>query len=696
VGDRLIDVPVWVGRDELLGQLCDRLCDRTLKVLALIGQGGIGKTSLAAKLVESIGVDLGRGVVSADCPFDGVLLLETRGTGDLLADILAGLGLDAETLEPSQWVDAILAVLQRQSWLVVLDNLEDVLLPSDDERVGRAIVPAFGELLNGLVYRSHRSRLLLTSRELPRDLTEQRGRNLWVNPKLVRVEEVKGIDKKAGAELLRDFGVVDDAAKLEEIAVRVAGHVFVLTQLAAFAVSELDGRLYRYLQQHPELYTDDVSQILAVQFGRRTGAQQQLLKRMSLLRFLTEVRGLTFLRLYEDEWETDGRLVIMDGSPMPFGKVEQGETQDLIDELVGVSLVEKVLEPIGPVRQYRLHPVVTEFLQEQFSAELPTLFQRVHLFYQRSQQPMPREFVKLQQLLQAPILMAQHLGHQGEQQYLAIRLMSLVDSNMMAQMLEQAASIQGLDELGSLLQQGAIAYQFNNWDEAEIHYQNALMLAREQDDRAKTAQAIGQLGSIERNRGNWDEAERLYRQKLEMCEQLGDRQGISQVIRTIGSIESNRGNWDEAERLYRQCLEIEEELGDRSGMASSWGVLGSIERNRGNWDEAERLYRRSLEMSEELGDRSGIAWITSDRGSNELGRGNLDLAESLLQDALAQTRRIDMTDLNAETNWHLAQLYRAKNNPDRAQQHYAIAHQLFTQLGAAKDLEKIEQEWNAM
>jgi hypothetical protein len=44
----------------------------------------------------------------------------------------------------------------------------------------------------------------------------------------------------------------------------------------------------------------------------------------------------------------------------------------------------------------------------------------------------------------------------------------------------------------------------------------------------------------------------------------------------------------------------------------------------------------------------------------------------------------------------VAQPNRTKNNPDRAQQHYAIAHQLFTQLGAAKDLERIEQEWNAI
>ncbi|NJR68512.1 MAG: tetratricopeptide repeat protein [Synechococcales cyanobacterium CRU_2_2] len=211
--------------------------------------------------------------------------------------------------------------------------------------------------------------------------------------------------------------------------------------------------------------------------------------------------------------------------------------------------------------------------------------------------------------------MAQHLGHQGELTYLEMRLIArMQDNSMMAKIWEQAASWQGLDELDILLQQGGLAYQFNNWNEAEVHYQNALTLAQEKNDREKIAQAIGQLGSIERNRGNWDEAERLCRQSLQMCEELGDRQGI--------------------------------------------------------------------------------AWVTSDRGANELGRGNLEQAETLLHDAFTQTQQLGMTQLLAEIHWHFAQLYRTKNNPTLAQHHYQTTHQLYSQLGAAKDLEKIEQEWS--
>ena len=240
---------------------------------------------------------------------------------------------------------------------------------------------------------------------------------------------------------------------------------------------------------------------------------------------------------------------------------------------------------------------------------------------------------------------------------------------------------------------GDIERNRGNWNEAERLYRQSLQMRTELGDRSGMASSYGVLGDIERNRGNWEEAERLYRQKLEMCEELGDRQGMSPVIGTLGDIERNRGNWNEAERLYRQSLEMRTELGDRSGMASSYGVLGNIERNRGNWNEAERLYRQSLEIEAELGDRSGMAISIGCLGENELGKGNLDEAEKLLTDALQQMEALGMTWHIAETNFDLARLWRDRDNLELAQQYYQKAHDLYSQLGAAKEVERIEREW---
>ena len=137
-------------------------------------------------------------------------------------------------------------------------------------------------------------------------------------------------------------------------------------------------------------------------------------------------------------------------------------------------------------------------------------------------------------------------------------------------------------------------------------------------------------------------------------------------------------------------------MGDRAGMTSSWGLLGDIERNRGNWDEAERLYRQCLALRTDLGDREGIATSIGCLGELEMLRGNLDAAEPLLKESLGKLTELQQPSKIAEANYDLARLHRKRGNTEVAQQHYDTAHQIFQQLGAAKDVEKIEKEWHSI
>lgn len=81
-------------------------------------------------------------------------------------------------------------------------------------------------------------------------------------------------------------------------------------------------------------------------------------------------------------------------------------------------------------------------------------------------------------------------------------------------------------------------------------------------------------------------------------------------------------------------------------------------------------------------------------GENKLGKGNLDAAEQYLTKALEEIEKLEMKWYIAEANCDLAQLWRKRGNEDIAQEHYRKAHHIFQQLGAAKDLERIEREWN--
>ena len=71
----------------------------------------------------------------------------------------------------------------------------------------------------------------------------------------------------------------------------------------------------------------------------------------------------------------------------------------------------------------------------------------------------------------------------------------------------------------------------------------------------------------------------------------------------------------------------------------------------------------------------------------------MDQAEEFLTDALKKFQELGNIQFVAEATFRIAQLWRKRGNLDLAQQHYTTATTIFQNLGAAKDLERIQQEW---
>ncbi|PZO37309.1 MAG: hypothetical protein DCF19_19210 [Pseudanabaena frigida] len=623
----LPSIPVWHGRELLLTQLQEFLKEATLRVLVLLGQGGIGKTSLAIKLMEKIAPQYKQVFYFR--------VREGKSFDDLVALVLGQEALADQTVEAK-----ILEILRcfQQPTLLVLDNLEDGLHPAHSENLGKAIDPELGVLINRLAFSQHQAKVIITSRELPLDLADPRTKR--TNPKLVRVHIVDGISQEASLEILQEYGFSDKRlADLKTIAERTGGHPLMMELLSNY-VEQVD-----YLLKYPEIFAEGAISILQDQLLRQPESARELLFRMTLLRHPVEVGGLNFLRLYDDGWEKDGRyeqaLMLMPRQQtLEFSESIKHETKQLLRLLTEANLVKQTYDEWKSEFFYNLHPVVVEGVQTVSSFDsLPSLFHRVYRYYQSDRSFQSFDFQRDTQRIGEAIVFAWLSGDLREAESLVQILFNysirLGQGDFLETALSQAASInENVKQSDSLLLLARFHRDIGNWNEAESYCYQALSIAEELGDRAGRAMIWGALGGIERNRGNWDAAEALFQQSLQLRTELGDRAGMANSWGLLGDIERNRGNWDAAQSLYRQCLAVEQELGDRAGMASSWGVLGDIERNRGNWDAAESLYRQSLQLRTELGDRAGMASSWGVLGEIERYRGNWDAAIDFYLNAL--------------------------------------------------------------
>ncbi|MFS0516574.1 tetratricopeptide repeat protein [Nostoc sp. UIC 10607] len=743
VGNQAIpEVPVWKGRDELLEELQTKLLqpENPLKVLALIGQGGIGKTSLAVKLLEALGVNCGRSALTPvekganveECPYECVMYFKAQeGTSfDDVAEFLLIQGLGIQTAETLKTADEktakIIEGLAQTRTLVVLDNLESILQPANHPQAGRAISPDWGKLLNALVYQQHQSQTLLTSREVPADLADIRYEGAEPDSELVYIERIFGVATVAGVEILRQRQLKDTVADLQWVSERVEGHVFLLTQLAAIGKGKPG-----YLRKHPELVTKKAEPILREQLARQSEAARNLLSRMCVLRVGIDIRGLTFLRLYTNDWEQDDRfeMAAVLEEPAEFTEKEISETQAILERLVDSSLVQSRYDEQQCEIFYDLHRVIVEFLQGEYQDELPNLLNSIYKFYCSGKNvENPKTLEDLRLVLEAQYF-AFELGNYSEAYNLITRTLGKYlrrwgHWNLLKDLCEQVLPHIDEEECCICLQWiGVIHRDLGNWDEAERYFQNALAIAQKQESKNSIAYSNRLLGDIKRKRGNWDTAETFYRQYLKLMTELGDRSGMASGWGMLGDIERKRGNWDAAETFYVECLKVETGLGDRSSMASisgQWGniarfpnkkisnyllwdghlarlwlwasetptpqnwiiyFLGIPKRNPDNRNAAKTLYHNSLALRTELGDRSGMANIWGQWGDIESNRGNWDAAETLYRQSLKLMTELGDHFGMANIWGLLGYIERNRGNWNAAETLYRQSLKLMTELG---------------
>jgi len=335
--DNLRAIPVWEGREVLLGELRQKLRDG-LRVLAIMGQGGMGKSSLATKLLEAVGVNLQRRDLGEDCPYEGVVYYRVNvgtsfddGVGQLLRDL--GADVREGLVKPEEKIDQIISSLAGLRWLVVLDNLEDILLPAKDENAGRAISPEWGQLLNALVYRNHQSQVVITSREMPVDLGDIRGRKYSFDCKLVFFFLLEGIDQLAAVRVLQDYGMKDSEADLFWMAEQVKGNPLVLVFLGNNYTNNPG-----YLRNNPKFVTEEIKPILQTQLDRLPEQGKYLFMKMCALNIPIDIYSLTALRLYQNQkyrFKSSGSRSQM-VKPTPK---EISETEEIVNKLVASSLM---------------------------------------------------------------------------------------------------------------------------------------------------------------------------------------------------------------------------------------------------------------------------------------------------------------------------------------------------------------------
>lgn len=257
-----VDTSTLCGRSDELARLRQDILSDQCRLMALLGMGGIGKTALAAKLVEQVG--------------DGFEYVFWRSLRDALPiDILLidfiqliaddhNIAVDLLDKSTAHLLHIFSQYLQNNRCLLVLDNFETVL--HGGKRVGEYChgCEAYGQLLQLVGEIEHHSCLLITSREKPREVAYLEGAGLTI-----RSVRLRGLGCEPGQQLLEIKKLLGSEQDHQRLINLYAGNPLAL-KIVSTTIQELfDGDISEFLNQETAIF-GDIRNLLDQQFERLT------------------------------------------------------------------------------------------------------------------------------------------------------------------------------------------------------------------------------------------------------------------------------------------------------------------------------------------------------------------------------------------------------------------------------------------
>jgi predicted ATPase/DNA-binding CsgD family transcriptional regulator/Flp pilus assembly protein TadD len=590
-----------VGRQEELERIRAWLGDPLVRLVTVVGMGGIGKTRLAQEVASQWG--------------GGAVWVRLDDVTDGDNSVLARLGQTLELPECpwAEWHTRLDTVLAEPT-LIVFDNLEHL----------RAQATSLSELLS----RHRLLKLLVTSR----------------SPLLISGEyllNVDPLDERSAISLFLeraravrpDFAVGEENQELVRTLCQRTDGIPLSLELAAARLRHLG------LKELVRSLEDDL-ELLSGGGPDRPARQQTLTNTLDWsYRLLNPAEQRTFrlLSVFRGGFDTEALKAVGGGA---------GELLSLTDH----SLVWAQPAPSGESRFTLLETVRTyaQALLRQTGEE--QTYQQAHARYYEGLATRVEGWRGGPRHPDGLKLLARERGN------LSKALETFEAAGLHAEALNLAGALGWYWEACSLLQEGTAVLQRllereqsplalhylatllrhqGDYDRAAEAYQGALLVWRGLKARERVSETLSGLGQLRFREGNYAAAKDFFVEALAQ----GDERRQVEATNGLGRIAWMEGRLDQALQLEMRSLDVAHDLQFPLGEAWAHNALGEVYRSRKEREQAAHHFRAAAEIFRHLHEFSLAALALQNLAYVELGRSDLDAAERGFQEALPLWRQ---------------------------------------------------------
>lgn len=573
-----------LGREREIKEVCAELRRHGIRLLTMLGVGGVGKTTLAKAVATALRPDFVDGVFFVD-------LADLRRPELVPFTIVQALGI--RSVEPS--TDALKEYLSPRKLLLVLDNFEQVL-------------PA-GNSIAELLASADELKVIITSRAS----LQLKDAHEYLVPPLVfpAASEDNSFDELSRCGAVRlfaeraravrpSFAVTrENASTVAQICARLEGLPLAI-ELAAARTKLLS----------PEDILSRLGHRLRLLSGgsRDTPARQQT---------MSAAIGWSYDLLTQDEQRLFRSLSVFAGGfrlEDAENVVQDGELIERVTSLVNQSLLSVRETAAGEPRLHMLEVVREYGIERLESSGQNASISKAHAVYflalaeqaePQLQGPEPADWLD-------------RLERDYENIRAALRWSVTNDIETAARI---AASIRYF-------------WLFRGYLTEALQVLTEILGGIESMPRLVRSKLLSTTGTIAKFQGNYAFARAVYNQGLSEGRAAGDLSQVSLFCRGLGGLSMEQGESTDALAFAQQALRAAREAHDDFGIARSLNLQADVARSAGDDKSALPLYEHALEICRRLGNKYSVSNLLTNLAAAEYGLGDYASAHAHFAESL--------------------------------------------------------------
>lgn len=621
-----------------------------VRILTLVGPGGVGKTRLGLAIATHL------------CSFfdDGVCFVSLAPISDpQLAMSTLAQQLEVKVTGEQTILNLLITTLRDKRLLLLLDNMEQVV----------AVVPELAELLVSCPH----LKLLATSRTSLRLDGEYQFQVLPLPlPDLQHLPDQEALAQQPSVALFLqrvqaiqpDFLLTSaNARDIAEICVRLDGLPLSI-ELAAARTRLLPLHdLLERLTQRLSIFTRGAARLPPRQQTLRNTLQwsydlldpyeQRLFHYLSIFTggFTLKVAEKMCRSLYQDDQGTtaslmDGMESLMEKSFLYRVERQTGESRLNILETIREYGLEQ-LAASGEMESVRrayiscYKALIREALPHLHSAErgkwLDLLEEERHNLYAVLNELLAQEKIEQALLLCVGLFWFWVQRDKAREGLLLLEQALTAEGNA-----ANATRAWSLQELGMLYN------NFGNFTRAMELYQTSLALFHDSEDSFGIAWALCNMGQAVANLEQYTRAQQILEESIALFREVGEEvvlphgllpvSGIAYALHGLARIANEQGDYKKAQVFTEESLSRCKATGDRFGMTQAAEFLAVAALNKGDYVLAQAVLAEKLIIDREAGDRGYIGISLSLQGELVLLQGDVNKAEGLFEESITLFR----------------------------------------------------------